>query len=314
MIRRYSWLLLLVLLAACETQKFEWQNRLGREHKLIGGIWDPTARHFITEEDLIKRLAAADFVMLGEKHDNADHHRLQAHMLRALADAGRRPVVGFEMLTTDQAPALAEHLKSRPEDAAGLGGAVAWEKSGWPRWKIYQPVAEAALDNGFGLVATGLPRPTVMAVGRNGVSALDAGQVARVGLDRPLDPLVEAAMRDELRISHCDKLPPETLPAMVLVQRARDGIMADNLVRAADTDGAVLITGAGHARRDRGVPSYIARLRPQASRFALAFIEVERKLDTPRAYAGSYGASALPFDAVVFTPRVDNDDPCKNIK
>lgn len=307
-------LLVLVALAACGSPQYEWQHQAVRAHPLVGGIWDPAAGRYLSEEELAKRLAAADFVILGEKHDNADHHRLQARLLRAMAAAGRRPVVGFEMLTADQGAALARHLKERPEDAAGLGDAVGWKERGWPPWALYRPVAEAALENGLRLVAAGLAPDLAMAVGREGFGVLDAALVARTGLDRPLEAAIEAAMRDELRLSHCDKLPPAMLPAMVRVQRARDAVMADTLARAAGADGGVLITGAGHARRDWGTPAYLARLRPEATRFALAFIEVERKWRTPRAYAGHYGTTALPFDAVVFTSRVDTKDPCLKFK
>ena len=306
--------LALVALTACGTPNYEWQQQAVRAHPLVGGIWDPAAGRYLSEEKLIERLAAADFVILGEKHDNADHHRLQARFFRAMIAAGRRPVVGFEMLAADQGAALARHLKERPEDAAGLGDAVGWKERGWPPWTLYQPVAEAALENGLRLVAAGLAREQAMAVGREGFGVLDAALVARAGLERPLEAAMEAAMRDELRLSHCDKLPAASLPAMVRVQRARDAVMADTLARAADDNGGVLIVGAGHARRDWGVPTYLARLRPDASRFALAFIEVERKWRTPRAYAGHYGATALPFDAVLFTPRVDTKDPCLNFK
>ncbi|MGZ9157183.1 MAG: ChaN family lipoprotein [Candidatus Binatia bacterium] len=34
------------------------------------------------------RLARAEFVLLGEKHDNPDHHWLQAEVLRGLIAAG----------------------------------------------------------------------------------------------------------------------------------------------------------------------------------------------------------------------------------
>ena len=286
-------MLVLVALAACGSPQYEWQHQAVRAHPLVGGIWDPAAGRYLSEEELVKRLAAADFVILGEKHDNADHHRLQARF---------------------QGAALARHQKERPEDAAGLGDAVGWKERGWPPWALYQPVAEAALENGLRLVAAGLAREQAMAVGREGVGVLDAALVARAGLERPLEAAIEAAMRDELRLSHCDQLPAAMLPAMVRVQRARDAVMADTLARAAGADGGVLIVGAGHARRDWGTPNYLARLRPEASRFALAFIEVERKWRTPRAYAGPYGTTALPFDAVLFTSRVDTKDPCLKIK
>ena len=47
--------------------------------------------------------AARDFVLLGEKHDNPDHHRLQAWMIDALVARGRRPAIAMEMLDAEQA-------------------------------------------------------------------------------------------------------------------------------------------------------------------------------------------------------------------
>ena len=46
---------------------------------------------------------------------------------------GRRPALGFEMLATDDAPAVIRYLARSPKDAAGLGDAVNWARSGWPR-------------------------------------------------------------------------------------------------------------------------------------------------------------------------------------
>src|SRR6266480_2784062 len=75
----------------------EWQSPLGRDHALIGTIWDVRAGVAITPETFVTRVAARRFVLLGEKHDNPDHHRLQAWVVGALIAAGRRPAVAFEM-------------------------------------------------------------------------------------------------------------------------------------------------------------------------------------------------------------------------
>ena len=75
------------------------------------------------------RLARADFVLLGERHDNPDHHLLQAEVLRSLIALGRRPAVGFEMFGIDDASAIANHLAVAPNDAAGLGKAVNWNQT-----------------------------------------------------------------------------------------------------------------------------------------------------------------------------------------
>lgn len=300
----------LLLLAACARAE-PWRHDVGRDHALVGRIWDVRGERFVSEAMLVARLATADFVMLGEKHDNADHHRLQARLVDALAAAGRRPAVAFEMLTEAERPALERYLEEHPGDARGLGEAVDWQSSGWPDWSLYEPIAQAALDRGLALAAAGLSRDAVRHLGRQGTEALDADTVGRLALDAPLDEATRAAMAEELRIAHCDRLPEDMLPMMVRVQRARDAVMADNLVRAAEGgDGGVLIAGNGHARNDRGVPAVIARLRPGARLLSLAIEEADADLLEPAAYAESYGVERLPFDYVWFTPRVDDDDPC----
>lgn len=283
----------------------DWQSVHGRDHPLAGRIWDPAAGRFVSISTLLGRLAGARFVLLGESHDNPDHHRLQAWILRSLAAAGLRPAVAFEMLSAGQAPALARHLAASPRDAAGLGPAVGWERSGWPPWAHYQPIAEAALERGLPIVAADLPEATRREVRRDGVEALDRDLLRRTGLDRPQLPDRAAAQAAEIRQAHCDALPERAIPAMVAVQRARDAWMADRLAATATPDGAVLIAGASHGRRDRGVPAYLAVLRPGARVVSLAFVEVRPERTAPEAYL-----DRGPFDYLWFTPQWDPTDPC----
>ena len=99
---------------------------------------------------------------------------------------------------------------------------------------------------------------------------------------------------------------------MVLAQRARDAHIALSLVEAAAAaDGGVLITGAGHARTDHGVPWHLKRLAPDRLVRTVALIEVSEAMTDPREYAEIFGVEALPFDFVWFTPRVDVGDPCE---
>jgi uncharacterized iron-regulated protein len=291
-----------------------WQAPIARDHPLVGRIWDVTTGAFIDSAALVNHLSRGKFVLLGEQHDNPDHHRLQTWLLRALIAAGRRPAVGFEMFTSDDAPALARHMAAHPTDAVGLAQAVDWQRSGWPEWAMYQPIAEAALSAGLPVVATNLSQSTARALGQSGVSALEAAFVARVGLDRPLDADLYTAMAQEIREAHCGYAPEPRVEAMIIVQRARDAQMAESLIAAGQQDGAVLIAGAGHARRDYGVPAYLAGRAPDASVVSLAFLEViQNKLD-PSAYATRFRRQTFPFDYVWFTPRVDDQDPCTAFK
>ena len=312
--QRLTALAVLAMLAGCSSvARSSWQSSVGREHRLVGGIWDAAAGRFVHENVVVARIADARYVLLGEKHDNLDHHALQARLLRALTAAGRRPAVAFEMFTPAQAGALRRYLAAHPREAAGIGEAVNWNSSGWPAWAMYEPIAQAALDAGLTIVAANLDDDRVRAVSRQGVAALDAAFVRRHGLDQPLAADVRAAMAEEIRDSHCGHAPEDRVGAMIGVQRARDAQMAEALLTAPGNDGAVLIAGDGHVRNDYGVPAYVRRIDPGARAVSVAFVEVDAKRANAESYAERFGGR-LPFDYVWFTPAVDDEDPCEKFK
>jgi len=306
-------LALLVIVSGCaKGSDIKWESPVAREHPLVGRIWDVTAGAFISEETLTARLAGSRFVLLGERHDNPDHHLLQAKLVRALTEAGRRPAVGFEMLSTDDAAAVARHLARSPKDATGLGDAVNWSRSGWPEWRFYQPIAQAALDANLTILATNLSRAATDAVRRNGLTGLGPTLATQLRLAEP-SPETRSAMARELRDSHCGHATEGIVDRMVDIQWARDARMAASLARG-QRDGAVLITGVGHARRDRGVPAHLARHIPDAKIASLAFLEVDPAATKPADYAARFGGEPLPFDYVWFTPKIDDADPCEKFK
>jgi uncharacterized iron-regulated protein len=302
--------MLLMGLAPGVSPEESWQAPLRQDHALVGRIWDVAAGAFIDRVTLVERLRQGRFVLLGEKHDNPDHHRLQTWLLRALIAAGRRPAVGFEMFTVADAPALAQQLAAHPGDTDGLAGAVNWQHSGWPAWAMYRSIAEAALQANLPIVATSLAPAMVRALGQSGAEALDATLTARLGLDHTLAADTQTAMAEEIREAHCGHASEQQINAMILIQRARDAQMAESLAAAGQQDGAVLIAGAGHVRRDYGIPAYLGSKTPGVSVISVAFLEVSQDLREPTAYAARFRRQTLPFDYVWFTPRVDEQDPC----
>ncbi len=294
-----------------------WVSAHARGHPLAGRIWQPLTNRFVTPEAAVAEIGQARFVLLGEKHDNPDHHRIQAWLVARMIAAGRRPAVAFEMFTADQQAVLDEHLSAQPKDAAGIGAAVNWAESGWPDWEHYQPIAQAALDGGAAILAASLPRPLLRRLSRQGISVLGEERVVALGLDRPLPEDLVAPLREEIALSHCGQLPESMIEPMVTVMTARDALMAEVLRRGATLpghDGAVLITGKGHARNDFGVPfhlrRWVRRNGGNATIVSLGLIEVAEGLTEPAAYAEYLGARDLSFDFVWFTPIADPEDPC----
>jgi uncharacterized iron-regulated protein len=286
-----------------------WESALGRTHPLAARIWQPATGTFVTPGALVANLRDARFVLLGEKHDNADSHRLQAWVLAALVAAGRRPAVAFEMMSVDDDVAIAQAVAAHPDDPVAIARAVDWARSGWPDFALYAPVVRVALDAKLPIVGANLSPRVTQAVRRGGLAALDPAVRVTLGVDRPLPTDAGLALFTEIRRAHCDALPDESIERMVDVQRARDGQMAEAMVRAVNDrggDGAVLIAGTGHVRNDRGVPWSLRRRVPGAGIASLALLEV-RDADADPA---SYTRDGL-HDALWFTARVDDRDPCE---
>ena len=291
-----------------------WQAPLHRDHPLAARIWDVRAGRFVDEAELLGALRGARFVVLGERHDQPDHHRLQAKLVRALGSGARKPALAFEMLDVGQQPAVDAALAREPEDADALALAVDWARSGWPDWALYRPVFAAGLETGLPVVAANLPRAQVREMVKRGPEALPAPLRARLALDTPLPEDVAKEMREEQDRAHCGHLPKELLGPMVQAQRARDAHLADRLLEADRGNGGVLITGNGHARTDRGVPAHLLRRAPERKVLSVGLLEVSPEAREPKDYAASYSASALPFDYVWFTPAVPQEDPCAPLR
>lgn len=293
--------------AASASQPTQWRSKLLLDHPLVGRVWDTKSRRMIDPREVESAATAASFVLLGEKHDNPDHHALQARILQAMIDRGRRPAVGFEMIETGKQEAVNQAMKTRPRQPGEIAAAVGWDESGWPPFDEYRPVFEAATNAGLPIIAANLPAVQVRLIVKHGPGAMPAGRFQELGLDEPLPADLHDALADEIREGHCRMLPEKLIERMVLAQRARDAAMAERLVMGSGNAGAVLIAGGGHVRSDRAVPRYLARSSPGTRVLSVAFVEVSPGVTDPAAY--DTGA-----DLLWFTPRWGDDDPCETMK
>ncbi|MFT6582877.1 MAG: putative iron-regulated protein [Alphaproteobacteria bacterium] len=297
-----------------------WTTTLSADHPLIGRLWSPSQNAFVTPDRLIKDAANADFALLGETHDNPDHHRMQAWIIRALAHKGRKPAIVFEMIEETRQSALDAYQKRPDANAAGLGDAVDWDKSGWPAWGEYQPIAEAAFNAGSPIFAGNPVKPTrgKSSRGKSGQHKMISDTRRKsLGVDQPLDGWRQDLLLNTIDAGHCRLVPKQHLSPMVRIQRIRDAVLADNLRKAAqvtENSPTILIAGSSHARKDFAVPLVLNQLLPGKTSVSLAFAEVDDTLKTPGEYAQAFNAKSIPFDYIWFTPRANNTDYCADLK
>jgi uncharacterized iron-regulated protein len=311
-------LLVLPLVSGCASDHAtreggaRWASPRERAHPLAGKIWDVREGKFIDEATLAGNAAAAHHVLLGEIHDNLDHHALQARLVRAIAAAGRKPALAFEMLDTSQQAAVDATVARGTRDPDDLAEAVDWAKRGWGPFGRYRPIFAAGLEAGLPIVAANLPRKSVSETIARGLDALAAPVRARIERRGPLSEEARLALREEMKESHCGLLPDAVLEPMVLAQRARDAHLAERLDAAGAGRGTILVAGNEHVRTDRGVPAYLDR--GASGVYAIAIVEVQAGAVEPGAYAELFHAQALPVDAVAFTPGAAREDPCEEMR
>lgn len=285
----------------------QWLSPHYRDHPLAGTIWTSDFKP-VTNEQLESSVLEANFVMLGEIHNNADHHLLQAQIIEVLTRAGRRPAVVFEMIPASLQAELDRYLQEGSKDVVRLGAFLGWSERGWPDWTIYQPIAEAALSANLPFLGGALDNDTTRAISKSDPS--QAKLILDLKLDQPVRPEIVAALGKEIDAGHCNLLPETAIKPMIMVQRAKDAQMAKIALAAARKEGAVLIAGSGHVRKDWAVPSFIKQQLPDASILSIAFFEVAPERNSPADYVETIAGLGAPYDFIYFTPKADLIDRC----
>ena len=238
--------------------------------------------------DVAEAMASADVILLGEIHDNPRHHLVQKEALEIISPSA----VVWEMITEEGAQRLEQKAATNPEELARI---LKWAEMGWPPLSMYYPVFQAADAPVYGAM---VPREAAQAAMKRGAATALGADAARYGLTVPLPPEEQAAREADQLAAHCNALPQEALPQMVAIQRLRDAVLTRSILRATEETGGpvAVITGNGHARKDRGIPTFLSRMRPGLKVFVLGQSED--------------GAIAGQFDAVIDSPSVEREDPC----
>lgn len=259
-------------------------------------------------------------LILGELHDNAEHHALRALIAPQRSDEKSGNVVPwvFEQFRANHQSALDElftlrHVSPGDFTLEDLERRIAWEKSGWGKLG-YEPLLQTAFDAVLPLYAGDASGAQIMKVAKEGESALPLKERARLRLDVPLADADASAAAIEIERAHCDQLPRDMVPKMAYAQRYRDAHLADVTLKAAEKYGSVvLFTGNGHARTDRGVPWYVRARAPEAKVVSVLLVEVEEDKTDPDRYVprDPFGRPVAHF--LIFTPRAVRPDPCSQL-
>jgi uncharacterized iron-regulated protein len=295
-VRRYLLLLVLSLASACQSSPTlpplpSWQSPEGREHAELGVIRDLNNGQALTPQQLVLRLAGATRVLVGEQHDNPDHHALQLWLLQALGDQRPQGSLLLEMLGPDQQGRVDSVQRDvrKGQSPANLPAALGWQK-GWD-WALYGPVMRFALMQPYPVLSANLAPVEVGAIYHQ--RSVLSGTHSTTGF-------VRSTLLAQVRESHCGMLPEDALPAMLAVQQQRDRRMAQRVMDAPAP--ALLFAGSYHVRKDLGIPLHMADLGSEEHPVVLLLAQVGSEVQPESA------------DYVWFTAALPDQDYCAQMR
>ncbi len=276
------------------------------KHPLTNKVWDVSAKAFISQRAMIKRIGAAKLVLIGERHGHSAHQNRTAFILERLGDRNIYPALVMEMLEPRQLLMVRQYRKDNPESAMGLGEALRWYKTGWPSWSFYEPIFRAAFTAKLPLIGADLPEA-------------EQNKIKKMGhREQPKDTSILTSWKMSMKAAHCNLLGELGLTNMALLQWQRDQAMAAALLHGAEREGrALLLAGLAHIRRDRSVPRYVGALFDgPGDMLAIALMDVAAGKAKPNSYMPkSINGKTAPYDLIWFTPpKSRGPSTCKRLK
>lgn len=296
---------LLLCLAGCtgsvQTQYPEWVSPHFRDHSLAGKIYAVKASEFISKDTLIENVSNTEVILIGEKHENSDHYTIQANLIRTLSELIPRLHVVSESCTRSETDAVLKALNRTYLEPASL-----------PLSKnqlTMLPVFQAVHDTRITFYCGDVDREVMSKAMDHKLEQHEANEERELLSQVLLEKKVEGRIAEMIQQAHCNVLPLEAINPFIELQRLRDASLAyapDPLAPA------IILTGSVHARKDIGIPRYLAQL-GRTNYVSVALIEVDSEKQSAEEYLPEYlGAGNGPvFDYLIFTPAHTITDPCE---
>ncbi len=261
---------------------------------------------------MVGALAHCDVVFIGETHDDAYGHALEAQLVGELIDGWHGGALSIEMLERDEQKAadqwLAGEIDSR--QLADQTKSASWAgKNSWVEW--YQPVLDAAKVNGGVVIAANAPRKYVRMVSKDGMKALPpVTSEERALFDTP--SVKHPEYREDLRAIMVEMRQEDGQPTPIVSDEDLDGFLASQLMwdatmarsvaRAREKFHVVHMAGCFHIDRSGATVGEFRALRPSdtvatVSLVASDMCEFDFQKDKSRATFVVYTKSAHQHDS-----------------
>lgn len=251
------------------------------------GQWIAPGAKQIAGKDVLARAAARRVVLLGESHDNAEHHRWQLHTIAALHALRPDMALAFEMFPRRVQPALDRWVAGELNEADFLAAAE-WRKFWTFDPSLYMPIFHFARMQRMPMRAINVEHSLTREVGKTGFDGVPAER--REGVTRPapateayIERLLEVyGQHDRGKAGRNDLVFRRFVESQLVWDRA----MAEGIAAALDRSPKALVVGViggGHLSYGHGVAH---QLRDLGVNDVMTLLPWDRSADCAELVAG----------------------------
>ncbi len=222
-------------------------------------LFDLAGQRTLSGSKALERLDGIRFVLVGEHHDRAEHHRAQLHVIEALHQSGRKVAVGLEMFRRDSQTDLDRWATGKI--SADRFKPVYLDNWNFD-WELYRPIFEYARVAKIPMAGLNVPRTITTQVAYRGFESLNADQKGSLeGITCDVTPEYRDFVRQAYGAHGHGRMDFDRFCEAQLVWDTAMAVYAiDYLQKRPDTV-LVILAGSGHARKF-GIPAQLAKRTP----------------------------------------------------
>jgi len=261
MTRLFILTLLFLLTTACATSPTISDTLQGTA--LAPGIYRIETGVRVSEAELFAELSKAQVVYVGETHDNAAHHAVQARVVEGLMRPGL--ALGMEMFQRPYQEPIDAFMKGEIDEAELLKR-TEYEKRWGFDFAFYRPMVALTQQRGARILALNAPSELTKKVAREGRDALTPEEEALLPPTLDVPNPTHRAMFDEVMESVHAGMDAAMLDRFYVAQVIWDATMAMSVVEGLErleVEQVVVLAGVVHVLGGHGIPFHVKRLKPE---------------------------------------------------
>lgn len=211
-------------------------------------LYDINRGKEISLADAIPALKQNRIIIVGEHHNNRNHHEAQLKIIRALKESGERVAVGLEMFRSDSQQSLDSWVAGKMGESEFKK--IYFDNWGYP-WSDYGMIFNYAKEENIPLIGLNVPREITRQVAQEGFQSLDKGQREKLS---NITCRVDKAYMDYIKKAFGAHAHGNlNFTYFCEAQLVWDNVMAVNVLEYLDKNLdtlVVVLTGTGHAQKD----------------------------------------------------------------